>query len=419
MSSETPEPPGSDLLVSGESPAVPSPSAPRTTALQQPPTLGRDSGLVKMATFSEDAFVEAEARRLREVIAASNPQSEEDYSKTLLRNMLNISPQLSDGAASMVDDSFLRCFTTNTHEPWNHEWYLWPFWAMGVVFRHLILLPLRLCVLVLSILTLVIVLFTVSAILKNSPKKKHVERKLVQILPNLFLMSWSAVIRYHGPLPTQKAGRLHSGWIRFLQTRVLSSLGCLWFDRTDMKDRSIGTCVNNESTVLFKRGAFDMPGVTVCPIAIKYNSIFVDAFHNSKKEPFGQYIMKLMSSWAIVADVWFLEPQQSPVGNRGRRVVPRAPWAIMADVWSLEPQQRRDGESVDDFASRVQKMIAGRAKLKVVKWDGYLKYYNLGEKNPGLIEKRRKVFADRLLENWPAEHTPGKEEVVRSPKKEL
>jgi len=27
----------------------------------------------------------------------------------------------------------------------------------------------------------------------------------------------------------------------------------------------------------------------------------------------------------------------------------------------------------------------------VVPWDGYLKYYNLGEKHPQLIEKRRKV----------------------------
>jgi glycerol-3-phosphate O-acyltransferase 3/4 len=32
-----------------------------------------------------------------------------------------------------------------------------------------------------------------------------------------------------------------------------------------------------------------------------------------------------------------------------------------------------------------------QAKLRVVPWDGYLKYYNLGEKHPGLIEKRRKV----------------------------
>ncbi len=28
--------------------------------------------------------------------------------------------------------------------------------------------------------------------------------------------------------------------------------------------------------------------------------------------------------------------------------------------------------------------------------DGYLKYYSLGEKNPGLIEERRKVYADYI-----------------------
>lgn len=41
----------------------------------------------------------------------------------------------------------------------------------------------------------------------------------------------------------------------------------------------------------------------------------------------------------------------------------------------------------------------------MVPWDGYLKYYNLGEKNPGLVEKRRKVFADTLqkyLEKGPS-----------------
>ena len=44
-----------------------------------------------------------------------------------------------------------------------------------------------------------------------------------------------------------------------------------------------GTCVNNEYCVMFKRGAFDL-GATVCPIAIKYNKSFVDAFWNSKRQ---------------------------------------------------------------------------------------------------------------------------------------
>ncbi|KAG1664930.1 hypothetical protein FOA52_004452 [Chlamydomonas sp. UWO 241] len=71
-------------------------------------------------------------------------------------------------------------------------------------------------------------------------------------------------------------------------------------------------------------------------------------------------------------------------------------WALVCDVWFLEPQTKRDNESADEFASRVQKMIATKANLRIVPWDGYLKYYNLGDKNPGLIEKRRRVYADRI-----------------------
>ena len=28
--------------------------------------------------------------------------------------------------------------------------------------------------------------------------------------------------------------QLHAGWIRFLQTRILGSLGCLWFNRNEV-----------------------------------------------------------------------------------------------------------------------------------------------------------------------------------------
>ena len=52
-----------------------------------------------------------------------------------------------------------------------------------------------------------------------------------------------------------------------------------------------GTCVNNEYTVMFKRGAFDL-GATVCPVAIKYNKIFVDAFWNSKRQSFTSHIVR-------------------------------------------------------------------------------------------------------------------------------
>ena len=56
-----------------------------------------------------------------------------------------------------------------------------------------------------------------------------------------------------------------------------------------------GTCVNNEYTVMFKRGAFDLNAI-VCPVAIKYNKIFVDAFWNSKRQSFTSHIVSTITS---------------------------------------------------------------------------------------------------------------------------
>lgn len=124
-----------------------------------------------------------------------------------------------------------------------------------------------------------------------------------------------------------------------------------------------GTCVNNEYAVMFKKTAFDLD-VPVCPIAIKYNKTFVDAFWNSRRESFTAHLYKLMTSWAVVADVWFLEPMS------------RAP-----------------GESAVDFAGRVQKLIAERAGLKVVPWDGMYKYIT---PRPETRERQRRAFAERM-----------------------
>jgi hypothetical protein len=42
------------------------------------------------------------------------------------------------------------------------------------------------------------------------------------------------------------------------------------------------------------------------PVAIKYNKVFVDAFWNSKQQTFAQHLLTLLTSWALVADVWYL-----------------------------------------------------------------------------------------------------------------
>lgn len=55
-------------------------------------------------------------------------------------------------------------------------------------------------------------------------------------------------------------------------------------------------------------------------------------------------------------------------------------WAVVCDVFFLEPQIRQTKESAQEFAERVQRLIAKKANLKIAPWDGYLKYYNLGKK---------------------------------------
>ncbi|GER55220.1 glycerol-3-phosphate acyltransferase [Striga asiatica] len=156
------------------------------------------------------------------------------------------------------------------------------------------------------------------------------ERGLVELICSFFVASWTGVVKYHGPRPSIRPKQVfvanhtsmidfivleqmtafavimqkHPGWVGLLQSTILESLGCIWFNRSEAKDREIvarklrehvhgadnnpllifpeGTCVNNHYTVMFKKGAFEL-GCTVCPVAIKYNKIFVDAFWNSRK----------------------------------------------------------------------------------------------------------------------------------------
>lgn len=370
-----------------------------------PGTLGEDD--VEPSRERIDALYElAEEERL----AAAGRQA----AGRVLPDLLNVAGVLTDGASAMVDDSFLKCFQTNHADPWNWNAYLWPAWAVGVVLRYCVLFPLRLALLLTSLAGFFAVFFTTKALLPEGERKLRVQRRLVRFMCGMFVASWTGVVRFHGARPSGGAGRvwvanhtsmidyivlsshstfavimqLQPGWVGFLMKHVLDVLGCVWFNRTDAKDRHVvfsrmsehvhdplttpllvfpeGTCVNNEYCVMFKRGAFEL-NATVHPVAIKYNKIFVDAFWNSKRQSFTAYLIRLMTSWAVVADVWF-----------------------------LEPQTRREGESADAFASRVQAAIAARAGLRVVPWDGYLKYYFLGERHPHLIEKRRKVWADHV-----------------------
>jgi len=228
----------------------------------------------------------------------------------------------------------------------------------------------------------------------------------------LFVVSWSGVIKYHGvqPLRTPNqifvanhttvldivilqqhfnyavVGQKHKGIMGFIQKYLLRCMGCLWFNRSEAKDRLAiaqkikehiqnpknnpllvfpeGVCVNNEYCVMFKKGAFEL-GAVVYPIAIKYNTLFVDAFWNSRKESFVRHVFRLMTSWAVVCDVWY-----------------------------LEPQTMRPNENPTQFANRVKAMIAKKAGLINVHWDGYLKYFRPSSR---FMETKQRIFAQSLM----------------------
>uniref|UniRef100_A0A0C9RKX3 TSA: Wollemia nobilis Ref_Wollemi_Transcript_13066_1763 transcribed RNA sequence n=1 Tax=Wollemia nobilis TaxID=56998 RepID=A0A0C9RKX3_9CONI len=342
----------------------------------------------------------------------AEPHLEADK-KLLLRDLLDISPALNEAASAIVDDSFTRCFKSNPPEPWNWNLYLFPLWCAGVLFRYLILFPVRVVLLAAGWVIFFSLFIPVHVILKNHGKiRRQLERVLVEFMCSVFVASWTGVVKYHGPRPSVRPRQVfvanhtsmidfiileqmtafavimqkHPGWVGLLQSTILESLGCIWFNRTEAKDRVIvaekikqhievldnnpllifpeGTCVNNEYTVMFKKGAFEL-GCTVCPIAIKYNKIFVDAFWNSKKQSFTMHLVRLMTSWAVVCDVWYLEPQ------------------------TLQP-----GETPIEFAERVRDIIATRAGIKIVPWDGYLKYYR---PSPKLTEAKQQSFAEAML----------------------
>lgn len=82
----------------------------------------------------------------------------------------------------------------------------------------------------------------------------------------------------------------------------------------------------------------------LCVFFFRYDAKFGDAFWNSSRYSMMQYLYLMMTSWAIVCDVWY-----------------------------LPPMYRLDGETAIDFANRVKSVIAKQGGLVDLMWDGQLK----------------------------------------------
>jgi len=342
--------------------------------------------------------------------------------KDLARAIFNTATDVyMEGVESIVSDNFWKCFEEEKPRPWNWNLYLWPLWFFGVIIRYFFLFPVRLIIFALGWVLFGIGMLTVQLIFPRGPTRVSLEHSLISMMCGVFCITWGAVIRYHGsPIEPRKGsphpvyianhtsmidviilqqmrcfslvGQRHKGIVRFLQETVLGCLQCIWFERSEIKDRAAvatklgehvkdptrnpllvfpeGTCVNNEYVIQFKKGIFEIAD-TVVPIAIKYNKMFVDPFWNSRAQSFPMHLVELMTSWCLICDVWY-----------------------------LEPHVKNPSESATEFAARCKQSIAEQAGLKNVDMDGYMKHFRPSERflrgrQTILGESIKKIFAKK------------------------
>jgi 1-acyl-sn-glycerol-3-phosphate acyltransferase len=187
--------------------------------------------------------------------------------------------------------------------------------------------------------------------------------------PHIFVANHSSFIDYlilsADSFPHATVAQRHNGLFGLFQKHILALNGSLVFERSQKNDRLAlaqkmkehvnqpskspllifpeGTCVNNEYTVLFQKGAFEL-GAMVVPIAIKYDKSWADAYWHTKTQTFTVHLLYLMTRWKLVADVWY-----------------------------LPPRCKRPGQTAAEFANEVKAEISTIASLKNLSWDGYWK----------------------------------------------
>ena len=183
-------------------------------------------------------------------------------------------------------------------------------------------------------------------------------------------------------------GQVHGGLMGVIQRAMVKACPHVWFERSEVKDRHLvakrltehvqdksklpilifpeGTCINNTSVMMFKKGSFEI-GATVYPVAIKYDPQFGDAFWNSSKYGMVTYLLRMMTSWAIVCSVWY-----------------------------LPPMTRQCDEDAVQFANRVKSAIARQGGLVDLLWDGGLKREKVKDT---FKEEQQKLYSKMIVGN--------------------
>ncbi|XP_043268590.1 glycerol-3-phosphate acyltransferase 3 isoform X2 [Venturia canescens] len=324
------------------------------------------------------------------------------------------------GVEAIIEDEVTSRFEAEELKNWNLltrtnrryefiSWKLTVIWMFGFFMRYFFLLPLRIFICFVGVMWLTVCTAIVGYVPEGSFKRwlnYNVSIMCFAVLSSAL----SSVISYHNPenRPVRGIcvanhtspidvlvlmcdncysliGQRHGGFLGILQRALARASPHIWFERFEAKDREAvtkrlkkhvsdptnppilifpeGTCINNTSVMQFKKGSFEVGGV-IYPVAIKYDPRFGDAFWNSSRFTMIQYLYMMMSSWAIVCDVWY-----------------------------LPPMYRKEGESAIDFANRVKSVIARQGGLVDLQWDGQLKRMKPKKE---WREKQQEEFSKRL-----------------------
>ncbi|XP_051175458.1 glycerol-3-phosphate acyltransferase 3 isoform X1 [Leptopilina boulardi] len=320
---------------------------------------------------------------------------------------------IEDGVTSRFEAEELKSWNLLTRTNRRYEfisWKLTVIWMFGFFMRYCFLLPLRIFICFIGVFFLIISTFSIG-FLPNGSLKRKANNFANLVTFRLVARSMSSVITIHNDenmpksggicvanhtstfdvavLSTQTTfcliGQRHGGFLGILQRALARASPHIWFERSEVKDREAvtrrlkkhvsdptnppilifpeGTCINNTSVMQFKKGSFEVGGV-IYPVAIKYDPRFGDAFWNSSRYSMIQYLYMMMSSWAIVCDVWY-----------------------------LPPMYRNEDESSIDFANRVKSVIARQGGLVDLQWDGQLKRIKPKKE---WREKQQEEFSKRL-----------------------
>uniref|UniRef100_A0A0V0J5A8 Phospholipid/glycerol acyltransferase domain-containing protein n=2 Tax=Schistocephalus solidus TaxID=70667 RepID=A0A0V0J5A8_SCHSO len=331
---------------------------------------------------------------------------------------------IKSGIEAIIEDDVTQRFSSAELRVWNllarnQNFYfyntkysrtLYFLWFVGFVVRYLILFPSRLSVCLFGVGVTWFVGF-LKTCFPNSRLGKWLSGPGYQKAMLLNLCAYAPVIRFHNPenrpaanticvanhtTPVDFAvlasdntyavvGQKQGGFFGLVEEILSSAVPTIWFDRSETFDRSAvarrlrehvampgappilifpeGTCINNTSVMKFKKGCFEV-GAVIHPVAIRYDPRYADCFWNSSQDSLFQYLLKMMTSWALVVDVWYLPPERPLPGEDGIQ-----------------------------FAARVKRIIAKQGGLTAMDWDGELKR---SHPKPTLKLTQQKLFSEMI-----------------------